>query len=149
MLFPLLFLVFLACQDNKTTSEAASKNETEIATDTVSLEKMCFLTTSGAAEIQGKIVQDSLVLKLGIEGNKVSGVFNWIPAEKDSRRGKLLGTKKGNLIRGDYRFVQEGKEQTQPIQIELRENLAKVIINGGKEGEMRVEIEKVECAETF
>lgn len=140
-----MFLAFLACQDNKTTSETTPKSETKVATSKVSHEKLCFLTTSGASEIQGKIVQDSLVLNLGIEGNKVSGIFNWIPAEKDARRGKLLGTKKGNLISGKYSFVQEGKEQTQPIQIQLEATTAKVIINSGKEGEMLVEIEKVVC----
>lgn len=140
-----MFLAFLACQDNKTTSETTPKSETKVATSKVSHEKLCFLTTSGASEIQGKIVQDSLVLNLGIEGNKVSGIFNWIPAEKDVRRGKLLGTKKGNLISGKYSFVQEGKEQTQSIQIQLEATTAKVIINSGKEGEMLVEIEKVVC----
>lgn len=149
LIFLFSFLLLFACQENnkKKNSQTAEKPEVEKSIDQpgLSRENLCFLSTIGSSEIQGKTVQDSLRLTLEIRKNKVSGTYDWIPAEKDSRKGKLSGTKKGNLITGEYVFMQEGMEQTQPIVIELHENFAKVTTNGRKPDKMVVNIEKVKC----
>ncbi|HET8838322.1 MAG TPA: hypothetical protein VFM82_04930 [Flavobacteriaceae bacterium] len=134
----------IACKQNPKNTEI--KNPvTKTSEISRSSEKLCFLSLVGNTEIQGKKVQDSLVLQLEIRGKDVTGIYNWIPAEKDSRRGKISAEKEGNSIQGSYVFAQEGTQQSQPIHIELQENGVKVATNSGQPDEMKVKIEKVDC----
>ncbi|HET8809247.1 MAG TPA: hypothetical protein VFM65_03170 [Flavobacteriaceae bacterium] len=141
------FLIFACQEHNKKKVPQTSEKPTEESTGKTSNlpENLCFLSIVGSSKVDGKTVQDSLVLNLKIRNNKVSGVYNWIPAEKDVRRGTIVGEKQENSIRGEYLFMQEGKKQAQSIFINLHDDYAKVTTNAGKQGEMVVEIEKVDC----
>lgn len=59
---------------------------------------------------------------------EVKGTFNWLPAQKDSRKGTFDGKVADKLIMGDYTFTQEGKTQSVPIIIDL--TTSKAVIKG-------------------
>ena len=65
---------------------------------------------------------DILELKLDVIGSSVSGIYNWLPKFKDRREGTITGVIEDNKIKGKYMFMQEGKEQSIPIQIELNDS---------------------------
>ena len=65
---------------------------------------------------------DILELKLDVIGTSVSGIYNWLPKFKDRREGTITGVIEDNKIKGKYLFMQEGKEQSIPIQIELNDS---------------------------
>lgn len=119
--------------------------EEAVIKPSVPTEKLCFLSTIGSSKVQEKAIQDSLILKLEISGKNVSGTFDWVPAEKDARRGTIDGVKVKDTILGEYVFQQEGKRDVLPIRIELQDNIAKVITGAGPPQEMVMEIEKVDC----
>ncbi len=142
IIFIVIGIFTIACQEKAKNGEFKnSKEKTEEAL--ISPKKMCFLSVLGNTEIQGKKVSDSLIMQLEIHGNTVTGTYDWIPAEKDSRRGKISAKKEGNQIRGSYIFTQEGRKQTQHIEIDLQGNLAKVTITPGYPEKMVVEIQKI------
>lgn len=132
--FPLLICFFaVSCMDSKDAKNVfASDKEAQP-------QELCFLS------VIGENVQDSLKMNLQIEDEKVTGTYHWLPAEKDSRKGKIKATKSGNSIEGEYDFMQEGKKQNLPIRIELKGNSATVITNPGMPDKMVVEIEKIAC----
>lgn len=135
MKYPVLLFCFLAfaCMNSKDAKNTFTSEKNEESGE------VCFLN------VTGETIKDSLEMHLKIDENKVSGIYNWLPAEKDSRKGKISGTKSGNSINGKYEFVQEGGKYTQPILIELHENSATVTTNPGMQDKMVVEIEEVEC----
>lgn len=134
----LLLFCFTACNQKK--------NEKNTAEERQKFVEICFLSTGNKIHRENKILQDSTILRLHMEGGQVTGTYFWLPAEKDSRKGKLKAQKNGNSIVGVYTFIQEGQKETQPIQILLKENSATVITNKGQPGEMLMEIEKTACS---
>ncbi|MBT32823.1 MAG: hypothetical protein CMO01_24455 [Thalassobius sp.] len=89
-------------------------------------------------------MEDVQELNLVIEGNQVSGDYNWLPAEKDKRTGSLSGTIEDNVINAEYQFMQEGNEETASITINIEEG--KAVIEGGKpELGLNATIKKIDC----
>jgi hypothetical protein len=113
---------FAACSPN------ANKTETRDAdkpTDSALIAKTanpaadtsrCFLLT------EGKKNQDSTSIELAIKGNKVTGQLNWLPYQKDSRKGNLSGTAKGDTISAVWSFMQEGMKDTINLKFVLNGN---------------------------
>ncbi|MEO6980367.1 MAG: hypothetical protein ABI113_18385 [Mucilaginibacter sp.] len=102
--------------ENKDADKADSAKVTATsaaATDT----SHCFLLT------EGKKNQDSTTIELAIKNNKVTGQMNWLPYQKDSRKGTLTGTAKGDTINAVWSFMQEGMTDS----IEL-----KLVLNGNR-----------------
>ncbi len=97
----------------------ATKSDTELANapnaPAVNM-KYCFFHTDGTQ------AQDTTNVSLLINGNKVSGEMNWLPKEKDSRKGTLTGTLTGNDIKALWSFGQEGSTDTMSVEFELRGN---------------------------
>jgi len=99
-------LLMAACSSNSNKTETkdadkadSAKVETAIvATDT----SHCFLLTEGTSH------QDSTTIELAIKNGKVTGQMNWLPYQKDARKGKLTGTAKGDTINAVWSFMQEG-----------------------------------------
>lgn len=69
---------------------------------------------------------DRVLLRLEVDGLRVSGSFDWLPAEKDSRRGTLDGVLTGHTIVADYRYTQEGTTASATLRIELNDATANV-----------------------
>lgn len=77
---------------------------------------LCFLRTEGNNN------QDTTSIELVIKNNKVTGVMNWMPYQKDSRMGKLQGNIKNDTIQVVWSFMQEGVTDTLNLQFKLDNN---------------------------
>lgn len=115
----LISLLAAACTSNNTKTESkdadspdSSTLKTAVATDT----SRCFLL------IEGTKNQDSTTIELSIKNNKVTGQMNWLPYQKDSRRGTLTGTTKGDTINAVWSFMQEGMKDTIGLKLILNGN---------------------------
>jgi hypothetical protein len=118
----LLAAAMASCAGNKGEKNAdslatnSSKGDTSYAaklnTPAQNME-YCFLRTEGAGS------QDTTAIHLVINGNKVSGELNWMPKEKDRRKGTLLGTLEGNKIKAVWNFMQEGQADTMTVEFKL------------------------------
>lgn len=71
---------------------------------------------------EGKNNTDSTYVQLIIKGNTVTGEMNWLPFEKDARKGLLTGTKKSNIIQANWTFKQEGATDTMKVSFKLEGN---------------------------
>jgi hypothetical protein len=77
------------------------------------VQALCFLLTTGNNN------QDSTSIELVIKNNKVTGLMNWLPYQKDSRKGTLTGTIDNNVIQATWHFMQEGMKDTLNLQFKL------------------------------
>jgi hypothetical protein len=75
---------------------------------------MCFLRT------EGKTNQDTTSIELVIKDEKVTGQMYWHPFEKDSRKGALNGTVKGDTVHAVWTFMQEGMQDTLGLQFLIK-----------------------------
>ena len=95
-----------------TSEEKESIGDTVVNGDTVAkaieveATSMCFLRTEGKSD------QDTTSIELVIKDDKVSGQMYWHPFEKDSRKGALNGTVKGDTVDAVWSFMQEGMQDT-------------------------------------
>ncbi|WP_162996464.1 hypothetical protein [Mucilaginibacter celer] len=104
---------------NKNGDTTLSKSDTAIANapdaPAVNME-YCFYTTEGTAS------QDTTKVNLHINGNKVTGDMDWLPKEKDARKGTLMGNLNGNVINALWTYGQEGSSDTLSVEFQLRGN---------------------------
>lgn len=77
---------------------------------------LCFLRTEGTSH------QDSTTIELVIKDNKLTGEMNWQPYQKDSRKGTLDGTVKGDTINAVWTFMQEGMKDTIGVKFLLKKD---------------------------
>jgi len=75
---------------------------------------MCFLRT------EGKSNQDTTSIELVIKDDKVTGQMYWHPFEKDSRKGALNGTLRGDTVYAVWTFMQEGMQDTLGLQFLIK-----------------------------
>lgn len=116
-------LVIAACSspsgknhNNDTSTKVDTPLKTTLAPkpgDTSSLTSLCFIRTEGDKS------QDSTTVQLVIKGNTVTGEMNWIPYEKDGRKGILNGTRSGDIIKAVWTFKQEGMTDTMAVDYKL------------------------------
>lgn len=82
-------------------------------------------TVPGAATVTcyrhlaGKQQQDTALVHLMVDKDKVSGSYINAIFEKDRRQGSLRGTKTGNTITAIWTFSQEGQIDSLPVAFEL------------------------------
>ncbi len=74
---------------------------------------LCFQKLAGTAN------QDTTSLKLIVEGDKVTGDFGHYPKEKDRRVGTISAIKDGELIKGQWIYMQEGMNDTLQVEFKL------------------------------
>ncbi len=86
---------------------------TPIAGEATSL---CFVRTDGTRN------QDTTSVELVVKDDKVSGQMYWHPFEKDSRKGALNGTIKGDTVNAVWTFMQEGMQDTMAVQFLVKGN---------------------------
>jgi hypothetical protein len=82
-------------------------------------------------------------LKITIKGNKAYGIYNWLPYEKDSRKGSFVGTIEHNKITATYVYVQEEIYEGIEIEILLTNEYARV----SSQELGTLDIAKVKCGE--
>ncbi len=84
-----------------------------------------------------------LMLEIDDKSN-VTGIYNWLPAEKDQREGTLKGKVENNIVEAKYTYIQEGIKDSTTISITLEKD--KAIIEGGKrELGLGTSIKKIDC----
>ncbi len=110
-----------ACNGNNKSGDNADSTavtDSPMASNTdasnVSNGEVCFLRTEGAGNV------DSTKIHLVLNGDAVSGELNWLPKEKDARKGLLEGVKQGDVIKAIWTFKQEGTEDTMAVQFEFK-----------------------------
>lgn len=117
----IISLIIFSCSS---TGDKTAATDTTIVGDTLAKAKdtppaaasgkpISFLHTSG---------KDSTYVELTVTGDKVSGKMNWIPYQKDSRKGTLEGAFKKDTIHGKWRFMQEGMNDTLAVDLILKDN---------------------------
>ena len=112
--FLLAFLLtFGGCTQNSHHADhtASAESEAAIASDT-----LCFQRYSGLSN------QDTASVKLIIDGNNVTGQYTNLPHEKDGRFGSISGIKAGHLIKGIWRYQQEGMDDSIGFEFKLHDD---------------------------
>lgn len=92
----------------------------------------------------GSGAKDVMELNIIVQGDAVTGSYNWLPAFKDQRTGAFKGSTNNGVIKADYVFMQEGKEATADLEIKLHETEAVVKSSNVQLG-LAANIEKVKC----
>lgn len=109
-----LLVAMVGCGQNEKSVEQAS--------DTTLMEKTPLAATSDTLcyeRYSGSRNQDTASIMLFINGNKVTGRYANIPFEKDARKGTLSGIRSGDMIKGTWRFQQEGVSDSLPFEFKL------------------------------
>lgn len=100
--------------DTTVAGDTISKTaDTAVAGNKPAISSLCFLRT------EGKEHQDSTSVELVVKGSKVSGIMNWLPWQKDSRKGTLNGEVKGDTVLATWTFMQEGVKDTLNLKFKL------------------------------
>ena len=105
--------------NNTDTLGTAGKKDTALANAAdapVVNMQYCFYHTDGNA------AQDTTTVSILINGNQVTGKMNWLPKEKDARKGTISGKLNGNAIKALWTFNQEGSKDTMSVEFQLRGN---------------------------
>jgi len=109
-------ILFTACNSNN--------QQDRISTDSISTNDSLQQQTSELCfqRLEGLSNQDTSTIHLIIDNGKVSGDFNHIPYQKDSRKGTLKGFKNADIIQGVWTFMQEGMIDTLSVEFKLSGN---------------------------
>jgi hypothetical protein len=85
-----------------------------------------------------------LSLTVEIDGDRVAGDYNWLPAFKDRCTGRFEGSVDGQLVVARYEYTQEGRSAAVTIEIALGPDQAVV---KGEEAELGLNatIARVDC----
>lgn len=146
----IILVCCLGCNENAENSKPGPlqqdlKKDSLTATEEKIPEKAFFCFFSTTNEVPSRDLRDSIILDLELKGEEVTGSFDWIPAEKDSRRGLIQATKKGDQVQGHYAFMQEGIQDTISIEIQLKGASAMITTLSDNAEEMIFEVERVDC----
>ncbi|GAB2972903.1 hypothetical protein GCM10027049_03520 [Mucilaginibacter puniceus] len=111
-------VIITSCNATGDKSEAALSDTLTAAPAprTPNAQALCFLRTEGNNN------QDTTSIELVIKNNKVTGIMNWMPYQKDNRMGKLQGDIKNDTIEVVWTFIQEGMTDTLNLQFKLDNN---------------------------
>ena len=142
-----LLATFLMSCENTTTEknpEAVASMPAQPTIDT-----LCF---------EFKFKNDITSCQLIIDGDKVSGCFDWSPFEKDGGHGILKnGVKKGDMITVDWQMMIEGSVQTEELLFKLEDDKLsqlegeliekgdKIVIKSPETAKVRDVLMKVDC----
>ena len=141
--FVLFMIIFFACKnESKTDQQPKLQQKNTTVKNYLTQEEYCYLKVIG----KSSNLKDSIQLNFNIKDAKVSGNYSWIFAEKDNRKGSIEAEiTTNNTIEGIFIFNQEGKVDTEPIKILVKENSAKVISGKDKTSQVSFKIKKWDC----
>lgn len=116
-------LCFAACSSPQKKADNAdslaagiAKKDTVQATNTPApkIESYTFLHTDGNKN------QDSTRVEFTVVGEKVQGLMDWFPYEKDARSGVIEGTLKNDTIKAVWSYDQERQKDTIAVEFLLK-----------------------------
>lgn len=135
---PFIIIVMLMCVGcNNTIKEKKATEKTEVV-----IQEFCFLNEYRFPDSTENI--DILKLDIQIKGDSVIGNYNWLPALKDQRNGRLIGTIQDKKIRATYTYTQEGIQENTVITIILEEDKA-IVTGDSPDSGLDTEVAKVPC----
>ncbi len=116
------YLIILAatllasCTNSDDQQKKDTDNALKVATEVSTNES----DTTSYYHTTGDKNQDSALLQLVIRNNIVSGTLQYMPYEKDARRGTLAGEKNGDIINAVWTYTQEGMEDTLSVSFKFK-----------------------------
>jgi len=113
----LLIVVVTSCNNATqpvTESTATTDNLKVVKENTPVANTVCYAATG----------DNTINLKLQINGNDVTGNLLYQLKEKDSNKGDLTGQLKGDTLLADYTFMSEGVQSTRQVIFLLKDNVA-------------------------
>jgi hypothetical protein len=120
LVIPMVVAVAMAActssENKESTGDTVVKGDTIASPIQGEATSMCFLRT------EGKSNKDTTSIELVIKDEKVSGQMYWHPFEKDSRKGTLSGTLKGDTVYAVWNFMQEDMQDTIGLQFLIKED---------------------------
>jgi len=109
-------LAFLSCKQ-KEEDKATEQPETATIIKENKDGNFCYLKV---------VSRDSIILNYTRKGDSVSGIFNWLPYEKDKKTGTFQGTIKGNSATAVGHYFSEGMEYHEELFFTITGNQAAV-----------------------
>ncbi len=112
-------LAMLSCtgqNDRKNDTSKTAEDEQVNATQSAAIaqnKSYCFL------RVEGVDYQDTTTVHLIVNEGSVKGEMNWIPKEKDSRKGTLSGTLSDQEIIAVWHYMQEGMSDSMTVAFKL------------------------------
>lgn len=100
-------------------SDSMMENVSGNVSSETAMQTICFQKLAGTSN------QDTTSLKLIIDGEEVRGDFAHYPYQKDRRVGTIRATKKNDLIKGVWIYMQEGMNDT--LAVEFKWNGDKLV----------------------
>jgi hypothetical protein len=142
----LVGFLFIGCKNSNEQKQDSNPKDIkeEKSAENIITDKLCFQNEYPFQE--NPSMRDVEELTLLIKGEKVTGTYNWLPAQKDQRKGSLTGTIKEKVITAKYRFLQEGIEGTAELRIIINDEKAE-ITGGDPELGLNATIVKIDCRE--
>lgn len=121
-------MVLFACNDKKqeTTPAAPALAPEKPAQYIPSNGKSCYLQVTG---------RDSIVLFAEIKGDSISGIFNWLPYEKDRKLATFKGRIVGNTAHTISNTMAEGMENKEELIFTLQDSTASVMMGEMLQGD--------------
>ncbi len=126
--------VFIAVAALASCTQNTSTNTTA---DTAGADSSTVNTTNCFLRTEGLNSQDSTRVSLTTDNGMVSGTYDWLPYEKDSRKGTLSGTVEGDIIKATWKFMQEGIQDS--MQVEFKRSGSDLLqkkFTAGPDGKM-------------
>jgi hypothetical protein len=131
--------LFIGCKNSNKQEQPQNEVNSE---ENIITDNLCFQNEYPFQD--NPSIKDIQELTLSIEGEQVTGDYNWLPAQKDQRKGSLTGTIKNNIINAQYRYLQEGIEGVTELTIILNNEKAE-ITGGAPELGLNASIAKIDC----
>ncbi|MEO5889856.1 MAG: hypothetical protein ABIQ31_06355 [Ferruginibacter sp.] len=108
---PILLLVIItgmSCNEQKKTTEPGASSDTAKAAEMKIMipSSACYSTMTG---------KDTVLLKVEVFPNVVTGKITYKLFEKDSNKGDFDGHLHGDTLLADYKFMSEGKLSTRQV----------------------------------
>lgn len=109
-------LIFLSCKQ-KEEEKVAEQPETATIIKENKDGDFCYLKV---------VSRDSIILNYTRKGDSISGIFNWLPYEKDKKISTFKGTIKGNSATAVGHYFSEGMEYHEELIFTITGNQAAV-----------------------
>ncbi len=113
-------LLMLACGPGKTGAGDDGADIPEIPEN----RSHCYLLVSRGAPLVNDTglapgAVDTLYIRMDVLGELVNGTFNWLPQEKDSKRGSFKGTLENGVVTALYTYKAEGVAAKEEVLFKL------------------------------
>ncbi|MGD1951063.1 MAG: hypothetical protein ACFB14_15635 [Leptolyngbyaceae cyanobacterium] len=131
----------MGCTATDQQAETTSSTEPQVITEGVS-DKQCFRNEYPFEDNPEQ--KDVESLTVDIQGERVTGEYDWTPALKGARTGSFNGSISDDVITADYEYMQEGQSGEAEITIRLEPEQA-VVEGGVPELGLNTTIVRVDC----